>query len=218
MTEKALFVPEWRNRRERSRLETHVYLVRHGETAWNRERRFQGHLDIPLNPAGLIQAEQLAQNLKSEVFDAVYSSDLRRAVQTAEIIAREHGLTVVALKELRERSMGEWEGLTQEEVAARFPDWSQRIVEGKNGIESLAALQDRMMNRLESLVLLHRGGRILAVSHGGSINAVLAKVSRGRYGSGVTRLQNTSLTHLVYDHGEECWRVEKVNITEHLAV
>lgn len=200
------------------RVETHVYLVRHGETAWNRERRFQGHQDVPLSPAGLFQAERLAQRLKSETFDAVYSSDLKRAVQTAEIVARELALPVVTLKGLRERFMGEWEGLTQEEVAARFPDWPGRIVEGKNGIESLSALQERMMNQLEHLVGLHRGGRILAVSHGGSINAALAKVSRGRYGPGVTRLENASLTHLVYDHREEDWRVEKVNITEHLAV
>ena len=115
-------------------METHVYLVRHGETAWNRERRFQGHQDVPLSPAGLFQAERLAQRLKSETFDAVYSSDLKRAVQTAEIVARELALPVVTLKGLRERSMGEWEGLTQEEVAARFPDWPGRIVEGKNGI------------------------------------------------------------------------------------
>ncbi|MGI6125640.1 MAG: histidine phosphatase family protein, partial [Planifilum sp.] len=68
------------------------------------------------------------------------------------------------------------------------------------------------------LVRLHRGGRILAVSHGGSINAVLDRVSQGRYGPGMSRLQNTSLTHLVFDHGKDEWRVEKVNITEHLAV
>lgn len=199
-------------------METHVYLVRHGETAWNRERRFQGHQDIPLSPAGLSQAERLAQSLRSEAFDAIYSSDLQRAVQTAEIIAREQSLPVVTLKGLRERFMGEWEGLTREEVAARFPDWPQRIAEGKHGTESLSALQERMMNQLEHLVRLHRGGRILAVSHGGSINAVLARVSRGRYGPGMTRLENTSLTHLVYDHQLNHWRVEKVNITEHLAV
>lgn len=199
-------------------METHVFLVRHGETPWNRERRFQGHQDIPLSPAGLSQAKRLAQSLKGETFDAVYSSDLRRAVQTAEIIAQEKNLPVVKLKALRERSMGEWEGLTREEVAARFPDWPQRIIEGRHGTESLSALQERMMNQLEHLVRLHRGGRILAVSHGGSINAVLAKVSRGRYGPGMSRLENTSMTHLVYDHREGKWRVEKVNKTEHLAV
>jgi broad specificity phosphatase PhoE len=206
-----------RNRRE-EQVETHVYLVRHGETTWNRERRFQGHQDVPLSPAGLIQAERLAQSLKTEVFDAVYSSDLQRAARTAELIARQHDLPVVTLKDLRERSMGEWEGLTQEEVAARFPDWRQRIAEGRHGAESFAELQERMMDQLEDLVRLHRGGRILAVSHGGSINAVLDRVSQGRYGPGMSRLQNTSLTHLVFDHGKDEWRVEKVNITEHLAV
>lgn len=199
-------------------VETHVYLVRHGETAWNRERRFQGHRDIPLSSEGFIQAERLAESLKTEVFDAIYSSDLRRAYQTAEIIAEKHGLSVVTLKKLRERSVGEWEGLTQEEVAARFPDWRQRIAEGRHGAESFAELQERMMDQLEELVRLHRGGRILAVSHGGSINAVLDRVSQGRYGPGMSRLQNTSLTHLVFDHGKDEWRVEKVNITEHLAV
>lgn len=199
-------------------METHVYLVRHGETDWNRERRFQGHRDIPLSAAGLIQAERLAQSLKSEVFEAIYSSDLRRALQTAEIIAKEHDLPVKTLKKLRERTVGEWEGLTQEEVAARYPDWRQRIAKGLHGAESLVELQKRMTDQLEELVRLHRGGRILVVSHGGSINAVLAKVSEGQYGTGTTRLKNTSLTHLVFDHEKEYWRVEKVNITEHLAV
>mgnify|MGYP001347245172 CR=1 FL=1 len=199
-------------------METHVYLVRHGETDWNRERRFQGHRDIPLSAAGLIQAERLAQSLKSEVFEAIYSSDLRRALQTAEIIAKEHDLPVKTLKKLRERTVGEWEGLSQEEVAARYPDWRQRIAKGLHGAESLVELQKRMTDQLEELVRLHRGGRILVVSHGGSINAVLAKVSEGQYGTGTTRLKNTSLTHLVFDHEKEYWRVEKVNITEHLAV
>src|SRR5580765_6857553 len=97
-----------------------LVLVRHAESTWNAEGRWQGHADPPLSDAGRAQAEALAEDLAGERFDAVYTSDLARAAQTAEIIARRFGLPAVSDPALREVDVGSWSGLTREEVAARF--------------------------------------------------------------------------------------------------
>src|SRR4029453_14296582 len=95
---------------------------RHGETDWNRERRFQGHADTPLNDAGRAQAADLADSLTSERLVAVYTSPLRRAYETAALIAIRLGLDVRPLDALREIHVGHWEGLTIEEVRERYPE------------------------------------------------------------------------------------------------
>src|SRR5262249_60844859 len=100
---------------------TTILLARHGETDWTREGRFQGHADPPLNEAGRAQAIELAERLASTPFDAVYSSDLARAHETAEILASSHGVPVVADPGLREIDVGSWSGLTRAEIEARFP-------------------------------------------------------------------------------------------------
>jgi len=100
---------------------TRVLVIRHGETAWNRESRIQGHIDIPLNDQGRWQAERLAQALADEPLAAIYSSDLQRAFDTAQAIAEATGLDVVADETLRERHFGDMEGLTHDEILARWP-------------------------------------------------------------------------------------------------
>src|ERR1044072_4215809 len=110
-----------------------VYLIRHGVTAWNRDRRFQGHLDVPLSPEGEEQAEAVAEWLarRDADFAALYTSDLLRASQTAGAIGRRLGLEPVLLQELREMHCGEWQGLSVHEVEARYPGqlerWTERI-------------------------------------------------------------------------------------------
>ncbi|SHI45660.1 Histidine phosphatase superfamily (branch 1) [Desulfofundulus thermosubterraneus DSM 16057] len=98
-----------------------IYLVRHGETIWNAELRFQGHSDTALSPRGLEQARALARRLRGENFSAFYASDLQRALNTARILAEPHGLPVVPLKALREINFGAWEGLTVAEIKNRYP-------------------------------------------------------------------------------------------------
>jgi 2,3-bisphosphoglycerate-dependent phosphoglycerate mutase len=101
---------------------TSILLARHGETDWNVERRWQGHSDTPLNDTGRAQARALAEELKSEPIDVVYSSDLMRAHETARLVAEPRGLDVTAVRGLRERSFGSVEGMTSNEIFAQDPD------------------------------------------------------------------------------------------------
>ena len=101
---------------------TTILLARHGETEWNREGRWQGWADPSLNDTGRAQARELAEQLRATPFDAVYSSDLRRALETAVILAAPHDLAVVTDADLREIDVGAWSGLTRAEITERFPD------------------------------------------------------------------------------------------------
>lgn len=193
-----------------------VYLVRHGETDWNNERRCQGHTDIPLNETGLFQAERLGDYFNRLRLHAVYSSDLTRARQTAEKVARYHRLEVHALPKLRERSYGEWEGLTVAEIRERYPDHvSVRLKGGQFGIEPFTDFKKRIVSQLNEIAKRHLGETVLVVSHGGSINAFLHAVTDGRLGTGITSLENTSVTKTVY-RNKTGWDVRTVNETAHL--
>ena len=169
---------------------TELLLVRHGETDWNRERRFQGHADQPLNEAGREQARELAEILAGEDIDAVYSSDLRRARETAEILAGRLDAEVVALRELREIDVGSWQGLSWPEIEERHPDGAarwHRDGHGWDGGESYVQLGERIVRALQDIAARHPGGRVLVVGHGGTVRATRAFVegvsvveSRGR--------------------------------------
>jgi probable phosphoglycerate mutase len=169
---------------------TELLLVRHGETDWNRERRFQGHADRPLNDAGREQARELAGALAGERIDAVYTSDLARARETAEILAAQLGTDVVALRELREIDVGSWQGLSWPEIEERHPDGARRWHEtghGWDGGETYDELGVRIVAVLREIAARHPGQRVLVVGHGGTVRATRAFVegvsvveSRGR--------------------------------------
>jgi uncharacterized phosphatase len=145
---------------------TTILLARHGETDWNRDGRFQGHADPPLNAAGRAQARELAERLASLRFDAVYSSDLRRAHETAEVIAASHHVPVIADRALREVDVGSWSGLTRAEIARRFPGAEHH--DGEPREQHLA----RVLAAVERIAHAHPGERVLVVSHGGSLRAL----------------------------------------------
>jgi broad specificity phosphatase PhoE len=156
---------------------TTIVLARHGETDWNREGRFQGHADPPLNETGRAQAAELSATLAREEIVAVYSSPLRRAMETAEVIAAAHGLEPIAVAALREVDVGSWEGLTRSEVEQRFPDQYARWLEGGQGWEdgeTYEQMGKRVVAALLELAASHNGERILAVTHGGPIRAAFA--------------------------------------------
>ena len=150
---------------------TTILLARHGETDWNVERRVQGQTDRPLNENGREQARALAGELAGESLDAVYSSDLSRAYETARAVAEPRGLDVTLVPELREKDFGTWEGLTDTEVLARFPAASA----GPWGdAESSEEVARRVVEALRRIARAHPGQRVLVVSHGGPLRAVRA--------------------------------------------
>jgi broad specificity phosphatase PhoE len=157
---------------------TTILLARHGETDWNRENRFQGNADPPLNAAGREQARALAEALSGEPLAAVYTSPLRRAAETAEIVAAPHGLPVEPVDELREVDVGSWEGLTRADLERRQPERFHRwLVEREQGWEdgeTYEQMGGRVIPALLALAERHGGERILAITHGGPIRAAIA--------------------------------------------
>jgi 2,3-bisphosphoglycerate-dependent phosphoglycerate mutase len=157
---------------------TEILLARHGETDWNRESRFQGHADPPLNDLGRQQAVELAAALSDQEFVAVYSSPLRRALETAQTVAESHGLTAVPVEGLREVDVGSWQALTRDEVEQRFPQQFRRWLDygrGWDDGETYEEMGDRVLATLEQLAARHEGEQIVAVTHGGPIRAALAR-------------------------------------------
>jgi broad specificity phosphatase PhoE len=160
---------------------TTIVLVRHGTTNWNRQRRFQGHADVPLNEEGRAQARDLAKQLAGESFAVAYSSPLRRASETAEILAGRLELELRSNEALKEVDVGSWSGLTVTEVGARFPEgyarWVAWRASGWDDGETYEELGRRVVAGLRELAETHREARILAVTHGGPIRAALAAAS-----------------------------------------
>lgn len=153
---------------------TLLYIVRHGATDWNAsDGRYCGNKeisDIDINPLGLKQAEALSERLKDVPFSAVYSSPLKRAVHTAEVLARPHGLSVNIINELRERNYGEWEGLSVREINERFPGSFERYEDdpasysppnGESGFE----VGERVLPAVASIAERHPDCSMALVAH-----------------------------------------------------
>lgn len=156
---------------------TDILLVRHGETAWNRELRFQGHVDIPLNDAGHEQARRVGLRLAGEHVDHAFSSDLMRAQQTAAPAAQLLGLKVVTQAGLREQQFGVVEGLRGEEIRELHPraweEWLEfredhAMPEG----ESARQFHARVIGALGAIAAAHAGATLLVVTHGGVLDMV----------------------------------------------
>ena len=142
---------------------TTFLLVRHGETDWNAAGRLQGHTDRPLSELGRRQAQELAERLAGERVDAIYASDLARARETAEIVGAKLGLPVAVDPDLREKHWGTWEGLTGDERA------TVELVG-----ESTEDHRRRVMRAVRRIAASHPGGRIVVVTHGGSLRRIQA--------------------------------------------
>lgn len=148
-----------------------VYLVRHGETLWNAEGRHQGEMDSALSALGRSQATLLARALAPVPLAAVYSSPLTRAWDTALVIAAPHRLSVVPVAELREISLGAWEGLTEREITQRFGDVVARRRRDPIGVvppggESLAQVQARALRAMQEILVGRDDATIAVVAHG----------------------------------------------------
>ncbi|NPV27524.1 MAG: alpha-ribazole phosphatase [Firmicutes bacterium] len=157
-----------------------LIIVRHGETVWNKEGKYQGHTDVQLTELGWQQAVQVARRLRDKPVVAVYASDLSRAYETAAVIARKHNLPVVQMSELREINFGAWEGLTFEEIGRRYADirkrWLQdpantRLPQG----ETFRELAQRAGEAVEKILANHSEGTVVLVTHGGVIAVLLCR-------------------------------------------
>lgn len=196
-------------------------IVRHGETEWNAIGRMQGASDIPLSSAGIRQATALAHRLEGERIDAVYSSDLSRAVETARIVAGAYRPSLRQLRALRETMLGDWEGLTVEDITARgegelyeayrSDSWRVRPPNG----ERLEQVAERMTSAMDEIVKSHAGQTILVVGHGGSLRALFCQAlgvpARAMLGF---RLHNASLS--VVEYGPQRASLALVNDVSHV--
>ena len=156
---------------------TRILAIRHGETAWNRDNRIQGQLDIELNMTGRWQAERTAEALRGEALGAVYSSDLSRAADTAAAIARAQGLSTQLHPGLRERHFGACQGSRWSELETLQPEltelWRRRVPDfAPPGGESLLMLRQRVLQALEEVATAHLGQQIVVVTHGGVLDTL----------------------------------------------
>lgn len=203
---------------------TRLYLVRHGQTAWNAQKRIQGQLDMALSPEGREQARHLACRLRDFNVHSLYSSDLCRARETAEIIADMVGLgldgTFAALREI---DFGRWAGRTLAEIGEAEPErlawwredaFQRRVPDG----ECFQDVMQRAVACINELLEKNRGRNILVVSHGGPLTHIIGEFlkldmeSRARLGLG-----NCSLTVLAPAEEPGSWQAEILNATDHLS-
>jgi broad specificity phosphatase PhoE len=179
-----------------------LLLVRHGETEWNATHRWQGFTGPPLNRSGVKQAEDLAANLAAAPVAAVYSSDSIRAVQTAEIVARPHGLDVRTDVRLREVNFGEWEGLTREQINARyagaFRQWDECKLAAPTGGETDLEMAQRVIEAVTDIGTRHGDEHVVVVTSGGPIRAVQAHV----------RGVDQALARLHFERADNCAVIE----------
>ncbi len=197
-----------------------LLVIRHAETSWNREGRHQGCLDTKLSPSGRRQAEALAWALADQRIEAVYSSPLRRALETARAIAAVQGCPLCTDVAFREICHGAWEGLTVREVAAAFPAlWAlwcrcpHRVV--MPGGESLADVEARALPAMDRIVRRHPHGTICIVTHGVTARVILAR-TRGHSLSSLWDIDSPSaaINELWVEDGR--YVVGRLNVISHL--
>ncbi len=186
---------------------TELLFIRHGETDWNRQQRFQGQIDVPLNATGHAQAERLAARLAAERHDALFSSDLQRARETAAPLAARWQLPAVAVAGLREQGFGLLEGLDAPTIQARHPELWQRWLEqdadfAAPGGESQRQFHARVLAAVRELAALGAGRRLAVVTHGGVLD-MLWRTAHGLPLSGLRTcaIPNTGLNRLRWVDG-----------------
>lgn len=200
---------------------TKVIFIRHGQTEWNVTGRYQGQSDVKLTAEGRAQAAKLAENFPVDQIDAIYASDLCRAMVTAETIAERFGLEVQAEPAFRELSFGDWEGLTYQQIVAKWEDAMANFMQHPDileipGGESFPAVQQRAMARLRELIAKHDGQTIVVVAHGAVLRTMLtAALHMPLQYLWSIRQFNTAVNIVRYDEGANP-TVELLNSTAHL--
>lgn len=204
--------------------ETKIYIIRHGETLWNTTLRFQWHTDVLLSDKGHEQAQLLADKW-SEPLDAIYSSDLSRAVQTGQYLADKQNLKIVTAPQIKELCFGHWEGLTSAEIAQKWPNELDTFFYDPGncnppGGESFTQVYERAVPFYQQILDKHRGGQIAIFTHGGTSRMLLCFL----LGMSVShawnmRQDNTcvnSALHILTPNNKPRTFLEKFNDTYHL--
>ena len=196
-----------------------ILLIRHGQTDWNAEGRWQGQLQVPLNTTGRQQAEALAEYLSDHPIKAVYSSDLSRAHQTAEAVARRHDLSVKNDVRWRELNLGVFQGLTLTEINAKYSEESRQMRENYLDFvvpqgESRRMMMERAYQAFGELVTREAGPEIAVVSHGGTIRVLLLKLFDFDNVLMHKSVHNTSIS--IVEMGGEKPRLLETAVTPHL--
>lgn len=184
-----------------------IYIIRHGRTDWNDKKLIQGHTDIPLNPEGEKEAEELARELGKIKFDKAYSSDLSRAKRTAEIITAEHSLVVETTKALRERYFGEIEGkphavLKEIDRLLDILDEKARYSyksDSNPNMESDEEVMNRFLTLLREIAISHAGKKVLIATHGGIVRIFLIKLGLLIYSHDRVEIKNLAYIKLESD-------------------
>jgi probable phosphoglycerate mutase len=187
---------------------TELLFIRHGETDWNRQQRFQGQIDVPLNALGQAQAQRVGLRLAADRHDALYTSDLGRARETAAPLAAAWGLAPTPHKGLREQHFGVLEGLDVPTIKARHADLWARWLEHRGdftlpgGGESLVTFHARVLATVRELAQQHAGQRVAVVTHGGVLD-MLWRTARGETIAGLRscEIPNTGLNRLRWNEG-----------------
>ncbi len=200
-----------------------VLLVRHGETVWNQENRWQGQADTPLSQTGYDQARQLARRLQNEErpIRAIYTSDLSRARDTADILGQVLGVTPLFQAAWREMDIGTWSGLTTSEVATRHAEEWARLRQGEDlprgGGETFAQFQSRLLQSSQQFIRDHRGEQIVVVTHGGAVRAFLLHcrgLDMNQFGQ-IEKIGNTGISEVsLFPNGET--EIHSINSIAHL--
>jgi alpha-ribazole phosphatase len=198
----------------------HLMLVRHGETEWNAQRRYQGQSDVPLSGLGRRQAELVAERLAGHEIDAVYASDLKRAWETAQVITEKSNLEVISEPRLRELKFGVLEGLTFDEAQAQYPEmiaaWLSDFHQPPEGGEMIDQFNARVVALLEDLKRDHHEQTVLLVAHGGPLSEILRVVlelsPEKRW---YLELENASLSEALIS--DDYISLKRLNDTCHLA-
>lgn len=181
-----------------------TFIIRHGETDHNKKGILQGWLDIPLNKTGIIQAKKLAKRLKGEKIHAIYSSDLKRAHDTAKVISDSLTLKIIKSKKLRERFMGDFQGLTWEQVKEKYKGstenfFNSQLSRKKFNVETKLQMEKRITSIFDTIIRNHKNQTIAIVTHGGVKKSLLRLLKMKELNEN-WRIENTSVTEIIKDN------------------
>ena len=200
-------------------LPTKVLLIRHAQTEWNIQRRFQGHGNSPITEEGQEQLQRLKSRLAGVEFDVVYSSDLGRTMETSQMLS---GKKRIEEPRLRERGVGVLEGLNLEQIMAKHAEAFQAFRAGDkdhqiDGGESLQTALNRAWEFLEEMPVKHAGAELAAVSHAGLIRLICKQILGLKLDApNFFQITNTSLTQLIFSPKDFTWNLEYLADTTHL--